>query len=164
MVRVVVVTRVADELFEIVSEFSGKIRESIDALTAEATRVRKVYNRQYPLTDEEVKLYPDSIGEGYEGLTAVSLQLLRDRDQACEQSDLVLYFVKLKKEKLKEVSSTASLSKRALRSANPDKPVYLCPERQEIISIADISRVSRDDEGKLIGYQRKKSSSTSTRL
>ena len=55
------------------------------------------------------------------------------------------------------MSNTASLSKRALCvEQNPDKPVYLFAlNAEEILSIADISRVSRDDEGKLIGYQRK---------
>src|SRR5215216_2587577 len=48
------------------------------------------------------------------------------------------------------------LRKRALKlEQDPNHPLYqfsLTP--QELFSVADISRVSRDDAGKLIGYQR----------
>src|SRR6266850_6418927 len=53
-------------------------------------------------------------------------------------------------------NETSMLRRRALRlDQNPKHPLYqfaLTPD--ELLVIADISRVSRDDTGKLIGYQR----------
>lgn len=48
------------------------------------------------------------------------------------------------------------LRKRALRiDQDPDHPLYLFSlSGNELLQIAEISRISRDDEGKLIGYQR----------
>lgn len=48
------------------------------------------------------------------------------------------------------------IRRRALRIYQNDKhPLYLfCLTGDEILSVADISRLSRDDAGKLIGYQR----------
>src|SRR5271163_4831788 len=48
------------------------------------------------------------------------------------------------------------IQRRALRlRQNPAHPLYLfCLTGDEILRIADISRLSRDDAGKLIGYQR----------
>src|SRR5215471_9026445 len=53
-------------------------------------------------------------------------------------------------------SPKASIRRRALRIEQNDKhPLYVfCLTGQEILSVADISRLSRDDAGKLIGYQR----------
>lgn len=52
--------------------------------------------------------------------------------------------------------ATKVLRKRALRlEQTPDHPLYLFTlTGEELMSIADISRVSRDEAGKLIGYQR----------
>ena len=49
-----------------------------------------------------------------------------------------------------------SIRRRALRIEQNNKhPLYVfCLTGQEILSVADISRLSRDDAGKLIGYQR----------
>src|ERR1017187_6423762 len=49
-----------------------------------------------------------------------------------------------------------TIRRRALRIYQNDKhPLYLfCLTGDEILSVADISRLSRDDAGKLIGYQR----------
>src|SRR5690349_586059 len=46
--------------------------------------------------------------------------------------------------------------RRALRiEQRPGHPLYLmCLTGEELLQVADISRVSRDDAGKLIGYQR----------
>lgn len=51
---------------------------------------------------------------------------------------------------------STKLRKRALRiSQDPKHPLYLFSlTAEELVKIAEISRVSRDDEGKLIGYQR----------
>src|SRR5437016_8143975 len=48
------------------------------------------------------------------------------------------------------------LTRRALRlSQSSGHPLFLfCLTGEEVLKIADISRVSRDDGGKLIGYQR----------
>src|SRR5688572_15537993 len=48
------------------------------------------------------------------------------------------------------------LRRRALLlEQNPEHPLYLFSlTGEELLQIADISRVSRDDAGKLIGYQR----------
>lgn len=50
----------------------------------------------------------------------------------------------------------STLRKRALRIVqDPEHPLYLFSlTAEELVMIADISRVSRDNEGKLIGYQR----------
>jgi len=49
-----------------------------------------------------------------------------------------------------------AIARRALRIAQPGTPaLYLFAlQAEEVLQIADISRVSRDDAGKLIGYQR----------
>src|SRR5438477_8676305 len=49
-----------------------------------------------------------------------------------------------------------AIRRRALRIEQNDKhPLYVfCLTGEEILSVADISRLSRDDAGKLIGYQR----------
>ncbi|GGO01972.1 DGQHR domain-containing protein DpdB [Micromonospora parathelypteridis] len=49
-----------------------------------------------------------------------------------------------------------TVARRALRIAQPGTPaLYLFTlQAEEVLQIADISRVSRDDAGKLIGYQR----------
>ena len=49
-----------------------------------------------------------------------------------------------------------SITRRALRIAqNPDHPLFVFSlTADEILQIADISRVSRDSMGDLIGYQR----------
>ncbi|PMR61016.1 hypothetical protein C1A38_11335 [Verrucosispora sp. ts21] len=49
-----------------------------------------------------------------------------------------------------------TIARRALRIAQPGTPaLYLFAlQAEEVLQIADISRVSRDDAGKLIGYQR----------
>jgi DGQHR domain-containing protein len=49
-----------------------------------------------------------------------------------------------------------TIRRRALRIEQNEKhPLYLfCLTGEEILSVADISRLSRDDAGKLIGYQR----------
>jgi len=55
------------------------------------------------------------------------------------------------------MSSTAkTLQRRALRiEQTDDYPLYIFPLRaDEVLQVADISRVSRDEAGKLIGYQR----------
>jgi len=51
---------------------------------------------------------------------------------------------------------SSTLRKRALRIVqDPEHPLYLFSlTAEELIMIADISRISRDNEGKLIGYQR----------
>lgn len=48
------------------------------------------------------------------------------------------------------------LKRRALRiNQDPEHPLYLFAlTGEELVQVADISRISRDDEGKLIGYQR----------
>src|SRR5437870_10603684 len=48
------------------------------------------------------------------------------------------------------------LKRRALRiNQDPDHPLYLFTlTGEELVLVADISRVSRDEGGKLIGYQR----------
>jgi DGQHR domain-containing protein len=53
-------------------------------------------------------------------------------------------------------SATDSLRRRALRIAQTDSyPLYVFTlKAEEVLQIADISRVSRDEAGKLIGYQR----------
>src|SRR5438874_875858 len=50
----------------------------------------------------------------------------------------------------------SSIRRRALRIEQNDKhPLYVfCLTGDEILEVADISRLSRDDAGKLIGYQR----------
>src|SRR5258708_8422222 len=49
-----------------------------------------------------------------------------------------------------------AIQRRALRIEQNDKhPLYIfCLTGDEILEVADISRLSRDDAGKLIGYQR----------
>jgi DGQHR domain-containing protein len=56
----------------------------------------------------------------------------------------------------KRSSTRAIIRRRALRIEQNDKhPLYVfCLTGDEILSAADISRLSRDDAGKLIGYQR----------
>jgi len=53
-------------------------------------------------------------------------------------------------------ATARSIRRRALRIEQNDKhPLYVfCLTGEEILSVADISRLSRDDAGKLIGYQR----------
>src|SRR5438876_9991937 len=56
----------------------------------------------------------------------------------------------------KRSTAKNSIRRRALRIEQNDKhPLYVfCLTGEEILSVADISRLSRDDAGKLIGYQR----------
>ena len=92
-------TRVADWVVQGVSpeNFPSKIRESIDALTAKQP-ARKVYNRQ-PLTDEEVKLLSGFNWRRIRAsLPAEPCGFYATMIRPASKSDLVLYFVKLKKE------------------------------------------------------------------
>lgn len=61
----------------------------------------------------------------------------------------------MKKSRKRSVAKSA-IRRRALRIEQNDKhPLYVfCLTGDEILEIADISRLSRDDAGKLIGYQR----------
>src|ERR1700756_5908106 len=56
----------------------------------------------------------------------------------------------------KRSAPRSAIQRRALRIEQNDKhPLYVfCLTGDEILEIADISRLSRDDAGKLIGYQR----------
>src|ERR1700756_4925695 len=56
----------------------------------------------------------------------------------------------------KRSAPRSAIQRRALRIEQNEKhPLYVfCLTGQEILSVADISRLSRDDAGKLIGYQR----------
>src|ERR1700758_4901076 len=56
----------------------------------------------------------------------------------------------------KRLAARSVIRRRALRIEQNDKhPLYVfCLTGDEILSVADISRLSRDDAGKLIGYQR----------
>ncbi len=56
----------------------------------------------------------------------------------------------------KRSAPRSAIQRRALRIEQNDKhPLYVfCLTGDEILAVADISRLSRDDAGKLIGYQR----------
>jgi len=56
----------------------------------------------------------------------------------------------------KRSGAKSVIRRRALRIEQNDKhPLYVfCLTGDEILEVADISRLSRDDAGKLIGYQR----------
>ncbi|HEY1576198.1 MAG TPA: DGQHR domain-containing protein [Terracidiphilus sp.] len=56
----------------------------------------------------------------------------------------------------KRSAAKSAIRRRALRIEQNDKhPLYVfCLTGDEILEVADISRLSRDDAGKLIGYQR----------
>src|ERR1035438_8562614 len=61
----------------------------------------------------------------------------------------------MRKSRKRSIAKTA-IRRRALRiEQNPKHPLYLfCLTGEEVLSVADISRLSRNDAGKLIGYQR----------
>ena len=114
--------------------------------------------KRHKLTDEELVKKIVKLWDRANGQSARMLRVLRDEESiACEQSRFSNLFKRAEKLRNNNKNSERDLRFRAVCSTQGDgTSVYsfFIPGEQ-ITQIADISRIHRDDDGPLHGFQRK---------
>ena len=114
--------------------------------------------KRQQLSDEIILKKISQLWDRADGKSQKMLRVLRDEELvACEQSRFSGLFNQIKKQKLNGTKTNGTLKLRAVRSiqGNNTEVFSFFIQGSRITEIADISRIQREEQGGLTGFQRR---------